>query len=260
MSRTLEITTVVGCPILCAYCPQQRLIRVYNGVRAMALSTFKKCIDKLSEDTIIDFSGMAEPWTNPDCTEMVMYAAKKHVIAVYTTAQGLTIEAIDRIKGVPFKHFCIHLPDVSGKTRIKVTAEYAHVVQACVKHIPNHSFVVYGELHPAIKALGIEATSAEKALISRANNTPETSAAPAFKTGVLKCLSCSDRLDHNVLLPDGTVTLCCMDYSMKHVLGNLLHQSYESLFESEAYVSVVKGLSMPDLNILCRRCENSAIL
>ena len=36
--------------------------------------------------------------------------------------------------------------------------------------------------------------------------------------------------DHNVMLPDGRVVLCCMDYGIKHVMGNILEQRYLDLF------------------------------
>jgi hypothetical protein len=45
----------------------------------------------------------------------------------------------------------------------------------------------------------------------------------------IKC-SYTDFYDHNVLLPNGDVYLCCMDYSLKHKLGNLLTTDYYDLF------------------------------
>ena len=47
--------------------------------------------------------------------------------------------------------------------------------------------------------------------------------------GRLSCSDCGEALNKNILLPDGTVLLCCMDFGMKHVLGNLLTQSYEEI-------------------------------
>ena len=39
------------------------------------------------------------------------------------------------------------------------------------------------------------------------------------------------RMNHNVLLPNGDVVLCCMDFGMQHVLGNLKRQSYEEILK-----------------------------
>ena len=44
------------------------------------------------------------------------------------------------------------------------------------------------------------------------------------------------RVNHTATtLPNGDVLLCCVDYAMKHVLGNLREQDYASLFEGEQY-------------------------
>jgi len=49
------------------------------------------------------------------------------------------------------------------------------------------------------------------------------------------------------LLPNGDISLCCMDYSLDHILGNLFTQEYDEI--------------MPDLETpfeLCQHCENGA--
>ena len=43
----------------------------------MDFDDYKKAIDKVPAGTRIDFSGMCEPFTNPHCTDMILYAAEK---------------------------------------------------------------------------------------------------------------------------------------------------------------------------------------
>ena len=62
------------------------------------------------------------------------------------------------------------------------------------------------------------------------------------------------RMKVNILLPNGDVVLCCNDYSQKHILGNLFSSDYESLFKSDEYIKVLKGLKDDSLDILCRYC------
>ena len=57
------------------------------------------------------------------------------------------------------------------------------------------------------------------------------------------------------ILPDGTVVLCCMDYSMKHVLGNVNKQNVKEIYESEEYQKILKGLNDDKIDILCRHCS-----
>ena len=67
-----------------------------------------------------------------------------------------------------------------------------------------------------------------------------------------------DRLYQNVLLPDGRVVLCCMDWSGRHVLGNLLTQSYEEMLSGEEMRRVIGGFGDRGSGTLCWRCEHAA--
>ena len=61
--------------------------------------------------------------------------------------------------------------------------------------------------------------------------------------------------DHFVLLPDGTVVLCCNDYGMQHVLGNLSNQSYEDIVHGEFFLNVKRAMHIDEsLPLLCRKC------
>jgi radical SAM protein with 4Fe4S-binding SPASM domain len=58
----------------------------------------------------------------------------------------------------------------------------------------------------------------------------EVEATPRHE-GAVTC-SYTPFYDQNVVLPNGDVYLCCMDYSLKHRMGNLFEQDYYSLFGS----------------------------
>ena len=84
---TLEITTMIGCPLMCTYCPQDTLRTAYGSdVKYMSLEDFKTIIDKVPKHVRLDFSGQAEPWVNPACTDMFEYAVKSGFrTAIFTT-------------------------------------------------------------------------------------------------------------------------------------------------------------------------------
>jgi hypothetical protein len=46
-----------------------------------------------------------------------------------------------------------------------------------------------------------------------------------------------------------------MDYSIKHVIGNLLRQDYEDLFRSSEIKKIFKGFKNEKSDIICRYCE-----
>jgi hypothetical protein len=54
-----------------------------------------------------------------------------------------------------------------------------------------------------------------------------------------------ERLYHNVLIPSGDVSLCCMDYNLEEIIGNLFEQEYNEILP--------KPFSTFDM---CRRCES----
>ena len=122
----MEITTVIGCPIDCYYCPQDKLKIAYgNRPRIMTFEDFQFCIDKLPSTVTIYFSSIAEPWLNPQCTDMVLYASGKgHPLAIYTTLVGMNKQDWKRIKSLSYQIFNIYVADALNKSHIPVNPTY----------------------------------------------------------------------------------------------------------------------------------------
>ena len=59
------------------------------------------------------------------------------------------------------------------------------------------------------------------------------------------------RIYHNVLLPDGSVQLCCQDYGLDEPLGNLNDMSYTELHLTNKFKSITKGGAK-----LCQACDD----
>ena len=247
----LEITTVVGCQRGCDYCPQRTLVSAYRGPRTMEWGTYTHCLSKVPQDVEISFAGFAEPWQNPRCTNMVTEAfGQGHRVSVFTTAVGMSAHDVHAIKHIPFHHFCLHLPDQAGRMTWKPNDVYVETVAALKASIPNLTFMCVGDLHPHLRQL-FDPMDWTGSLNSRAGNL-EIMNLPR-QSGPLFCTA-SPELCHNVLLPDGTVTLCCMDYGVEHPLGNLMEQSYQSLFLREEYEKVRDLMSSEDQEVICRHC------
>lgn len=262
MSANLEISTVVGCRVMCSYCPQKTHIRQYArrgpGDHVMSMATFQAALKTVPVNVDIIFAGMAEPWLNPECSEMLLWAySKGHRVAVYTTLAGMTIQDVEKISQRPLYEFCIHLPDAGGQMNIDPDLNYLDVLRYCIKRITTVGFSMHGKLHPLVQeALGFKVKDGSAALISRAGNLADR--AIGFKHGPLMCSACGPKIDHNILLPNGDIVLCCMVYDLKHILGNLTSQSYESLFTGEEYQRVMRGLAGDEsIDIACRNCELS---
>jgi hypothetical protein len=77
------------------------------------------------------------------------------------------------------------------------------------------------------------------------------------KTGRIRCSfdPSTTRLDHNILLPNGDLVLCCSDWSLTCVVGSLARASYQEIIENSPVLAAVRrGLDDDSQDILCRQC------
>lgn len=265
---TMEITTCVpakGCIVDCLFCPQRLLEKKYSGERYLRLDDFKYLLEKIPCEVRITFAGFVEPWLNKECTDMLLYAHEKgHQISVFTTGIGMTEEDVERIKDVPYAGmpnggFALHLPDNERLAKHPITDKYISVLEKFRQHANTikHFYVMAmgKEVHEKVSHIF---DSAEVPVMwHRAGNLlgeailkPEVMNYKdrfhsVFHGEEKRTCGCIERLYHNVLLPNGDVSLCCMDYNLESILGNLYRQNYNDLLP--------KPYSCFDM---CRRCEN----
>lgn len=260
--RNLEITTRIGCKNMCKFCPQTVFINQYRKTKGdiiMKFETFKQCIDKLPSDVQITFSGMSEPWLNKDMTKMLLYACKKGIkeFRVYTTGVGMELKDIDKIKKIPFNKFVVHLPDADRNAIIPVTKSHKELLLKIKKSkIKSCSYMTMGKLHPDLQAEFGSLVVSPK-MISKAGNLAK------FKKinhkGPIMCNS-EFGLKHSMLLPNGDVQLCCMDNAIQYKVGNLLRESYNSLYTGEHFKLIEKKLKNEKHgDVLCRHCEMAVV-
>ncbi len=266
MNRALLISTGVGCGVLCSYCPQATIGRAYKrfeGSSRLDLDVFKRCVDKLPADVTVDFTGFYEPFLNSECTEMILYAdALGLPVRLSTTLMGLTAEQVDRFKHVRFTKFAVHLPDTKGLTRIVPDDTYmtalTRLIDSDISKIGFHVHegnegpeAVHERVDAVLNAKGIEPEN--RWINTRAGNIEIQG--KANRERLEGELAMCPRIYQNVLLPSGDVALCCMDWNLKHVIGNLLETDYEALFSGPGFQAVMSGYQNDSVDILCRTCE-----
>jgi hypothetical protein len=263
----LEFTLMVGCPLRCTFCPQDALRAQYgDNEKYMSVETFKRIVCRLPPDVRIDFSGMAEPWANHRATDMLEYALSLgRSVAIYTTLYGMSDPT--RVADLIFHHqtqidiICLHLPDANGNMRgFKPSDEWMAAYDAIntTKRFV-HRFEVMtmdddGRVHEVLGAMKLPPWSAH----SRAGNIDVKS--PQHHSPVMCAFT--PFYDQNVVLPNGDVVLCCMDYSLKHKIGNLLHQDYYEVFAGpelgRLHAENMRRRFSTDS--LCRTCDRAQAL
>ncbi len=256
----IEITTKIGCDVNCAYCPQATIINAYSNRSKeleMNFDVFEKCLSKLPVEVDIHFSGMCEPWLNSETTKMVLYAHQRgHAQIVYTTLMGMNLSDVKLLETVPFKVFEIHLPShEEGRQNFIIDDHYLALLNSLVKSRVPTSFRLHGKsVHPRLSSL-VKNKIVKVKTHTRAGNITTTRSSIKRRKGRLNCLR---GFRQNVLLPNGDVVLCCMDYGLKHVLGNLITSNYEDLFLSEEFQKIRSGIKDDSIDILCRYCDGFA--
>lgn len=257
--RTIEITTVSGCKVQCSYCPQAKFAKAHKAVTPvskMSIDTFDNCIETIPQDVDISFSGYAEPWLNDSCTYMVESAVKHgHGVKIFTTLVGMSAADAARIISLPLKRIVIHLADDGTFMHVNVNNDYLKVLEIFANaELPHLSFMSIGKVRENILKVIPQELVSYHALISRAGNvTEEIIIPPSELRGNLICSA--ERLYRNVLLPNGDVTLCCMDFGRRHVIGNLLLNRYEDLHKSSEFNKIIAIMAGEEGELICRRCE-----
>lgn len=269
---------MAGCPLLCTFCPQDKLKSAYGtGKKYLGLELFKNVLRKIPRHVQIDFSGMSEPWANPEATEMLNHCVKSgYSVAIYTTLQGMKTGDADRVIDLLGAHrdqarmLCLHLPDRAGNMRgWKYSSEYEAVLmkflglrnRGTLRKFEVMTMDERGAIHGDLEHLGIsldgwKGISRAGALDVAAIGGQKLHHAPRNENP-LSCASTPD-YDHNVLLPNGDVVLCCMDYSLKHVIGNLFEQDYETLFASMEMERIRTTNAAAGFSkcTICKSCDN----
>ena len=251
MSGRLEITTHIGCPIDCVDCPQKLLRSTYKGKKDLDFEDYKKALDKIPTRTRIDFSGMCEPFANKRCADMILYAAEKgHPLALYTTLQGATWEDYERLKDVQYEVVTIHLPDGEGRSHFNITDEYCDLLNAW----PCDNYSCHGKIDYTVIPY-LKMRNLITFMHDRAGNVECRPHIDINPDGPMYCITSGREMNHNVLLPDGTVVMCCMDYGMTGVFGNLFTQTYAEVLYSEQARSMRRTLDEGES--ICRHCANA---
>ena len=279
---TLEITTKLGCALACRFCPQDRLVKSYPSgeARTLSLADFKTVLRKVPAHVRIDFSGMAEPWLNPEATAMAAHAFEhRSKVALYSTLQGMSPDDADMLItrfGDRISHetpWVIHLPDNEGNmTGWRMSEDYAQTLARFVtfrdeRAPPGLMFMTMSR--DGLAARELRAVFGDKLdpftgvsrveNLDRADFSPGRLLAPLWHSEAVLCGS-TPFFDHNTMLPNGDVLLCCMDYSRRHVLGNLLRQDYADLFTGGEMGRVrvrAMGAVGDDEELICRKCSNA---
>ena len=242
-----------------------------NREIVMTMETFELCLSTIPSSVDIHFTGYQEAFENPNALDMMKHAYNKgHRILLNTTLVGMKKEHVAELEKFKFKEINIHMPSALYKENIgknskadyirtgkEISDEYLDLMELMISsdlmtRVDRESdrslrFHSHGPVHSELRErFGNRIGDRQRGLNSRAGNLGKMQNEVMWKDNW--CM----RIYHNVLLPDGTVQLCCQDYGLSEPLGNLKHMSYDDLFNTKLFKDkIAKGGAK-----ICQSCDD----
>ncbi len=255
--KRLEVTLSIGCKLNCIYCPQALLLKKYgNAKKILSFTDFQTVVSKIAVGGWVIFNGMSEPFLNNKCIDMLQYASDNgYNISMATTLVGLHESDLYKLKDIKFQGFILHIPDKENNSKFQITGEYLRILKWVCANIRITGISCHGEIHPYVEKLVSDTVPFFNKMGNRAGNLSCVTPPQSKKGKVI----CSAGKWHTgwipEMLPDGRVVLCCNDYGMKHVLGNLIEQEWDDIIHGKEFQKILSGWADDSLDILCRKCE-----
>lgn len=265
------------CNLRCIMCPQSKGLK--RKKMTMGMDTFTRIIDQVcikKPRIILHVSG--EPLLNKDVFEMIRYVKDKGCkVTMFTNATLLTMEisvrilesALDNI----FFSFDGCTPEIYEKIRVgakfdqvksqietflklrsEMNAKGPIVVIEIIsmketkKNIPD--FIKYWE-RKSVDRIGIRLAGTWLGLVDD-HGTRTVIKGFGFKP-------CDSLFFGCAILTEGTVVPCCKDIEGRLPLGNILEQSFDEIWNSEAYNNLRRQHlknAIPE-NIICHSCAHA---
>ena len=283
---SVQITSAMGCPVGCEYCPQSTLSENRAGRKhSLEAVDFEKYLQNIPLDTLLRWTGYSEPILAKEFPEMVSCAHKKGYKQLISTTLVGPRRCLDFLEVFPgFIHFNFHLQDMDNKmpgliVNGKYIDTFKRIFTAQLKRARLNPLKItiqcWGRaFHPLIsKAIDecasecsysneeIEQMTRISDLLSSRSGKANVS---AFRRKALKKYSQNDlsyiyfcgkkSLSNPVLLPNGELNICCDNYSLEGIKGSLsdsnLVDVQGSWFEENWY-KFATGKMSP-----CTECEH----
>src|SRR3990170_7162976 len=208
IGERLEITTRIGCPVGCSkYCPQDVLVPNYKSEqKVLTLANFKAALTTVPKNVEVVFSGFCEPFSNKSAIDMIEYAYQQgYPVRLFTTLHQAERSDVERLIKLRLKEFCLHLPD-GENMNIPVTEEYMANVFKVIRNVRNLSIMSMNDRFRSDNRENVvRGLETKRRRVGYCTNFE----APQF-----------------VLLPNGSLQLCCRDFGLWHTVGNLLKENY----------------------------------
>lgn len=236
--------------MMCSYCPQENYIKGYKATnttskKLMSVEDYKIILGNV--DHLVNqvyFTGFTEALAHPEWDKFVEYTKNQNYQTTFnTTFYGATIEKIDRLIELDVD-VEVHLTDSKIKVPQNILDYFARRYK---RSAPIFNF--FTEEGRRLLPQNVDARSVDAH--SRADNLDHIPR--KVIEGPVRCHT--NRFFSNVVVPNGDVSVCCSDFSLKHIMGNLLTQKLKDIRKGDPMKAFLKKMRGGDPTFICNNCE-----
>ncbi len=283
--RRIQIQTQSGCNARCIFCPNKYL---YNKLEhgKMTEELFRKIIDEIAKEEGVERVSlylMNEPTLDRTLPEKVAYAKsklKKNVeVAIDTNGSGLTQEMIDGLIDAGLDRLLVSIQGFSKETyeKIMVGLNYEKTMENMERLIETVkrkgakkpkiivSMVTCGinehEVRKFKKFWRSKGVKAASSVVKNRGGLIEESK-ELFPYGLKGRVSCARPFRDAVILYNGDMPLCCMDWERRVILGNVLKSSIKEVWLGDRLQKIRECFNagrLEELPDICKNCKDSEL-
>lgn len=273
----LNITATAKCKANCIYCPQEQFQSAMAG-RPPYLSKeeFASLLPNLADTRFeaFSFGGFSEPFENPDIVALLALAAEQSFVervSVYSNGESLTPDIVSSMQGIALSRVDISChgfdPDAYRRTRRSLSSETVRDnVGFLLRNRNNIAELVISITGPFGSTESIaeletlcqrfDARLERRDLHSRAGLLRIGRVREPIPSGPFRCAKFD--FGKPVLLPGGDLSLCCQDFALEDIIGNLHQQSFGDIMTNSPrlrYVLDVARGREEDPSLRCYQCQ-----
>ena len=246
----IEVTLTSACPMMCSYCPQGNYIKGYKalntGGKDMSLEDYRVILNNIDIIGYIAFTGFTEPLRNKEWYEIVKHTVDEgYRTIINTTLFKASSEDIDKMVslGIPIN---IHLTDSKQDFPKETYEEF-------ISKYKGELRFSYFSRKGRERAQELSTVAGMGRVHDRGGNV-DSDKAP--KTPVIKGpVACRTRRQYsNVVIPNGDISVCCSDFGLEHILGNLLTDKLSDIHSSQKMKDFNNKMLEGDENFICNKC------
>ena len=223
--------------------------KISRGKNQTTFDDYKILLKNIGTTTRrIHFTGFTEPLLNPEWYNIMKYTIDSgYRVVCSTTLYQATAEDAKRLAQLNVK-VGIHLTDSSLHIDPQIYQEF---IRWSGRKIILNSFTKKGQQR-ALKICQDKKTKHRpKVIQNRAGNLPQ---------GVCiihEPVRCSENRQYsNVVLPNGDVVLCCQDFGLTQIIGNLFEATLQEIHHSERMHEILKEMnSSQNDSFICKQCS-----